>query len=381
MLTCFISLLISIHIINKNYNKKSFIYSICVSIIIFTILMLFLPNATEGLYWFNGAINYTPWVFINLLNICLLLEIFNNKSKAQRILLIIISSVISFLISGANHVTSFANILTLLIISVYLVRKKKYYSILPLLTAIIGFIIMYKAPGTLIRKENIGLNVGIFETIIQTIKYFKVTVSSWINLGWILSLLCLTPIILEIIIKNKEKLSRKFPFLKIIFCLMIECAMMCVPYYAMAYFGEGRLFNVLWIQFILMSVYIYFSILVYLSLNDYINLKKIEKIKHKSLIGSFVIISSLLVIFIIPNNSLTATNELITKEAKLYSMEMDERFKLYNDDSLKEVGVKPLKHKSTLLYFRLKDEIPNEEIHHAMSTYYNKTIYLKSEEN
>lgn len=120
MLTAYLCLLGSIHIINKHFIKRSFLFTIMLSLIILTMLTLWLPSPLEGLYWYNGAMNYMPWAFTNILGVCILIELYFCKGEYKNkkyILLIICSALLSFLTSGANHVTAFSNILVMLIIS------------------------------------------------------------------------------------------------------------------------------------------------------------------------------------------------------------------------------------------------------------------------
>lgn len=155
MLYGYIFTLLSVHLLNKMYLKMPLIYSITVSAVLFTLLMIWLPSATEGLYWYNGAMNYMPWAFTNIFNICLLLYIRNRPVSRKLAAALLFSTILSFLTSGGNHVTAFANILQLLFLSLYSAGKKKYYPLLPLVAACIGFIILNFAKKFRIKASPI----------------------------------------------------------------------------------------------------------------------------------------------------------------------------------------------------------------------------------
>lgn len=86
-----------------------------------------MPNIVQGLYWFNGAWNYIPFFYLTLFNVALLLKYEFGMTPRKRWLMG--SMLLSFLISGGNHVTGFLNIM-LLALGLLLTRKKKNYSAL-----------------------------------------------------------------------------------------------------------------------------------------------------------------------------------------------------------------------------------------------------------
>lgn len=70
-----------------------------------------MPSIVQGLYWFNGAWNYIPFFYLTLFNLALLIRYEFEKIPQKRWL--IGSVLLSFLISGGNHVTGFLNIMLL----------------------------------------------------------------------------------------------------------------------------------------------------------------------------------------------------------------------------------------------------------------------------
>ena len=257
--TAYICIFASFYIFNKHLLGYSKVFVATASMVVLTLLVLRLPSAREGLFWFNGAMNYMPFTFLNLLNLALIYENYHTESKKRRIALIIGTTVLSFIISGGNHVTAFADILFLLCANVFLLYKKRKCAIAPLISAIIGFIIVYIAPGTAERQSAFEQQT-VLNTIIQTIKHVKNVFGEWISFTWILSMLIITPIALELIKKNKEKLPKRFPLIQILCAVMVICGMFCVPYLPMGFFGAERVTNVIWITFMFLSGYIYIYI-------------------------------------------------------------------------------------------------------------------------
>lgn len=62
--------------------------------------------------------------------------------------------------------------------------------------------------------------------------------------------------------------------------------------------------------------------------------------------------------------------------AQAYAAEMDERIALYNEDSLAQVILAPLKNKESLLFFSDAGDDPEAWPSTSISRYYGKTIWV-----
>ena len=215
------------------------------SIFVFVFLFQQLPDIKEGLYWFNGAWNYTPFFFLSLVNIglCLKYLFINQRNKY-----LILSCLLSFVISGGNHVTSFMNILLLIVISIYALCKKKGLICLSFIVAVLGFALMYIAPGTAVRQANYS-NPSIFNTIKQTfIRSFGFT-SQYTTRNCVFYILAI--VLFSILVYQKDYFKdyyfRYSPIFYLFIAWIILCGMLAVPYYAMGFFGQGRVRDVVWL--------------------------------------------------------------------------------------------------------------------------------------
>lgn len=336
-------------VIRKRFcgTKKHTIYW---TILFTTVLIQGLPSGREGIYWFNGAMNYMPFVFLTMLNMALVIEYFYSEDK-KAIVYIIISTILSFVISGGNHVTAFLNILLLLILSYIAVSKRRYAVIISLIVAVVGFLIVYFAPGTAIR-QNLLLKQSVVDTIIASgIEVFR-KVGEWINLQWICFILLQTPFTLEIIRQKKVKRLKYHPLIILSVSFVVFAGILCVPYYAMGGFGEGRLTNVVWITFIMLSVINYTYLLVYINTKIHF----VEKIK----VGRWKCLSIVFVLGICllgnygkykVSNSVEAINELYyTKEAEKCAAELDARFFQIKNSDEEIVYLPAIQNRAPLIY-------------------------------
>lgn len=377
----------SVYILNKHFVKRSLLFVVTASLVVVTMLVLWLPSAEQGLYWYNGSMNYMPFAFLNILNQCLLLEADDCMDRKKGKVLLCVSTGMSFLISGGNHVTAFANILFLLCAAGYRAAKKRFHVLFPLVAACAGFMVMYFAPGTQWRQGYFANDVGsrgIVETVIATLKHWLVAAYDWVSVSWLISLAIITPMAMEIAWKNKDKFSRRFPIIPFLLSGMVVSGMFCVPYLPMGYFGEGRVTNVIWITFMTLSWLLYVLVWGWLAVNEYVDLKRIFDRKHSSLVGFLTVCICLFALFFCYDGSLSvsrqANKELSNGTAAMYAQKLDERIARYRDESLTEVAVYPLPNPSKILPGKELDEDPNVWPNNVMGEWYGgKQIYLINE--
>jgi len=383
VLSTYLPLLGAVHILNRHYFKKSVLFSVYFSLMLYTLLVVWMPDINDGMYWFNGAMNYTPWAFTNIFNLCLLLEIGKTDSKRRHTVFIILSALLAFLTSGGNHVTAFANIMLLFIACIVAFSKKKFFPLIPFAAACIGFIIMFSAPGTSVR-QGLFESPGAVTTVIKTALHVHNLAGEWMSLRWILSLVAITPAAMEFGCTNKRLFSDRFPLYLIICSLAavaVICGMFCVPYYAMADFGRGRVTNVIWITFNFLSWFIYFISVAYLVAKEYINYSRIISAKYFSALKLLTVSAALCLSVLIFENSLAcwpvkAASEFVNGIPQGYAQQMDQRIALYKDDHLESVAVAPITYSSDLLRADHLGSDPDLWPNNVISAYYGKEIVL-----
>lgn len=381
---CYLQILASGLILNKYVMKKNFCRVAAISAMIMTFFVLWMPSPAEGLFWYNGAMNYLPWIFADVLNLCLLYDVYKTESKKRKLVMIAFSTVFSFVISGANHVTAFANILLLLAAIVVMLPKKKCFAIIPFVSACIGFIIMYKAPGTAIRQQAFTVQT-VPNTIFETLKYVRMRVGDWVSIEWLLLLVMLTPYVIQ----AAKQINGKIKLIHIAFFGVVSfgviCGMCCVPFYAMGGFGAGRVTNVIWGMFIFASIFLYFLFWVWLLSNKCLSIDTsgMQDIKKRITVLLLVVVC-LCGLTVLPSaggmsSSYTAFVELYLGIPQKYCAMMEERIELYNDPSLTEVAVKPIEKKPSLFFMIDVGTDPEVWPNTSISNYYGKSIYLDTD--
>lgn len=369
-------------IINKRLLRKSIYVPITLSFLLASIIFLRLPSATEGFYWFNGAVNYLPWVFAVFLSACLTYELSFYETKNKKFwFYFIIETLLCFIISGANHVTTFANIMLLSYATFKQTKNKKFYSLFHLIIAIIGFYIVMTAPGTAVRQVKLE-SPGFINTIFYSASYVIMQIPKSFTIDLLFILLATSPFLTMIINNNLEKFPTKFPLSKIFLSFVFICGLYSVPIYAMGTVGAPRLHNVVWVSFIFLFLLNITYIIAFL-------FKKFPTIKkYVHLVDNFsilIILCSLILLMFLPLNNtqngkansstVSALSELSSGEAEKFLEQNNKRFQLCNDKNLSELQLEPIT-RETILFFSDLGDNPNSWPNTSMGEYYNKKLII-----
>lgn len=366
----------------KNKEFKSLYWTLMSTVVV----VLGMPSPSQGVYWYVGAIHYIPWMMLLVCNIGLLLGIYYNPNPLYRKLYIFLSCVCSFLISGGNQVTAFANILILAMVTALLsIRTKNYSMLYSFFVAVIGFVIMWIAPGNAVR-QSVFNRPGILKTMIMSALYVVKWTMEWINGVSIAIIIVFLPLILILAKTIKDTILSRNPLVVFLSTAMIFCGMACVPFYGMGGFGDGRTINVFWIYFMIALLFNFICILGCLEQKIKIVSKLTTVISsQKEWLRAICFIGCLIIIGLFSSGangeystSVKAIREFANGEMHTYAMECDERFKLYNDTSIRDVEVEPLSAQPSLLFVNDIGNDPGLWPNTSIALYYNKdTIKLK----
>lgn len=276
-----------------------------------------MPSIVQGLYWFNGAWNYIPFFYLTLFNVALLVRFEYEKEPKKRWL--IGSVLLSFLISGGNHVTGFLNIM-LLALTLFKAPKKKPV-IFPLASALVGYLIMATAPGTAVRQNRFHK-----ATVAGTLKAaftesFK-EIFGWVDAQWVAAMLLVLALALAAPHIRLKPSGKKISLLLFV-SWVVFCGILCVPYYAMGYFGEVRVANIDWLTFMLLSAVNVFYIGVFLAQNAVqINALFAAKTKVPCLLACLLLLAAC------PGSSVySVLKEFREGSARAYAAACDERYR------------------------------------------------------
>lgn len=212
-----------------------------------------MPAPVEGLYWFNGAMNYQPYFALAVLNAGLVFSLCFARRNSLRHNLILAAAgcCVGLVIGGGHQVVGALNALLLLLALVLCVRHRNFWPGPALVASIIGLVINVTAPGTRVRTDGFS-QAGFVEAVVKS---FVLAALEWIR--WLdVPLLCLLVLLafpLRRLAQSQLLPDGVFrrPLAGIAVTFVLMWAMIFLPSYTMGGIGAGRLLNVVWMTFVL----------------------------------------------------------------------------------------------------------------------------------
>lgn len=212
-----------------------------------------MPSPVEGLYWFNGAMNYLPYFSLTVLNMGIAVALCtpHRLSARHRVVLAGTGLVIGLVIGGGHQVVGELNLLLLLFAVSLTVRRRNFWLCPAFAAAVTGLVVNVTAPGTRVRTEGFA-QAGFLEAVVKS---FALAAMQWIR--WLdVPLVCLLVLLvlpLRRLSQSRQVSDRLFrhPWVGPAGTFVLMWAMIFLPSYTMGGIGAGRLLNVVWMTFIL----------------------------------------------------------------------------------------------------------------------------------
>lgn len=331
----FISLIVICNLIFFDYIlhkhlKCDRLPSITFGIVASFLMLHYMPLASEGIYWFCGAVHYTLFFAATEILLCLIISLLKPRSRGTDVLLVSLASILGFFLSGGNQMAAFSALLLTLGICAFCVflRKKTYVIKIAIIfifqTA--GFLLSAFSPGSQRRGASIGSDLGIIGSIASSVQCGLEKINQWMGLEIIICLAVLLPMFYDMSKKIKEQTGFQFKLPLLVFTASVGylCALFCPSFYALGVEGPKRLLN---------GIYFIFIILLFLNtfyLCGWIH-SKIHFDKKAGYSLSWIFFSLLLIFggFLgnrKDTNGYLAYQSVSSGEAGLYSQQADARY-------------------------------------------------------
>lgn len=380
-----------------------FYYTLCVRLkwnklqtfslasIICTVMTQFLPSAVEGLYWFNGAMNYTLFWGMLIVLMTIYFSFDTNKSKVIWSLKVTMASILAFLISGGNYVPAFEALIVEFIFIVVLITIRNRKSMvgvgISFLFGLFGFFLSATSPGVAVRQsENQGMNPvrAIIEAIVQGTEIIS---GYWNGIALFFVLISL-PLLYSLAKTVKDNTKMKFsnPAIVTLIGHMLLCAMLTPPLYAMGSVGGGRLLNVVYLSSIIILFFDVFYVIGYILVRidetgasvDFGNIFSGAKNNIILKVITCVATAVILVCCLLQSWAFTATVSICSGEAKAYEGEMYFRHNLLMEAD-EEVVLPVIRTKPEMLYHGDIADGPDTWPNTDLEKYYDvDRVYLET---
>ena len=346
--------------------------------------VLLTPVPVEAFYWFCGAVMYTfshalAWLLVTAL------FFFYNKREAAKWKVILLEGVILLLcvaVGGGNYITALTVLILHVLYVIWMFWKKHPRKIPALCNAVFflaAFLLNVAAPGNLARQQSSGVErisaVGsILLSLKEAAEYLLVnTIPPCVILG-----ILFIPLFTHIVRRRNYKYP--WPVLVSIISFGVFAAQFTPTLYALQITGAGRIQNLYRFNFyiLLYGNELYWIGWLLRRFREKWNVDSKKKDGQTSYLlpgwmaGGLILCTSLYIWGGSTLTTLSAINDLRTGVAKQYSMEHCERLTVLEDDSLKEVYLKPLSVTPYLLFFGDVTEDTEDWVNQSMADYFEK---------
>lgn len=351
------------------------------------------PSQGESFFWYNGSMYYTGYFALTLF----FLGMVSRYAEKQRKGYLTGMSLLAVFLAGGNYVSLLPCLIIMVLLTGWMFWKKRpgRYGILAAAFCLLaGLIVSAAAPGNRVRQDGmwqIPAWKAVAKSLVQGLRY----TAAWTGLWWLLAAIIVTPVLWKYM--RRSELKFRYPLVAIGLFYGIFCSMSCPTFYTMNSTGPARVVAVVYYGFLL------FSFLAYGYFLGYVQRKfggkapapvpgggqpeEKESGERKSgnrerlRFGRAVIPVCVtgIVLFQIATGAAEncttgkAVHLLSSGEAKAYDEEYRERYRLFTDDSIQELVLKPYENKPDMLYVGDFSADPQEPTNVKVAEFFGKT--------
>lgn len=227
-----------------------------------------LPSPEEGLYWYVGSAHYMVFIGCGCMAVGIALAVAADAPhKARNVILL---SLLSFFVVGGNQLTAVGMLLMLGFIScVAIIKRRNYIILIPLAIAVVGFTLSVVAPGNDIRAKAIGYERDLVFALVGAAKKLFSCCETELDFRFALLLMTMVPLAAQLAKRDATDKSALWKgsggsiIALIALAALYAFAILCVPFYAMGYEGDGRLVDTSYFAFILLAILVALSLEIY----------------------------------------------------------------------------------------------------------------------
>lgn len=374
----FLFLIILKHILGADIYRAGII-----SISIICMQILLVPVPVEAFYWFCGAILYTVAHNAAVILLALLILLYDNPKKLWKKILLCLGIIfLTVFVSGGTYVTLIAMLLLYFFITVwYWYRKNanRWFVTGGMLLYSVGFLLNVLAPGNQKRLATTdATQMSAVKAILISLKEAIFYVEGNTILPCVILALLLFPLFVNVVRKKNYKYP--LPGLVTVISFGVFAAQFTPTIYTLGITGAGRIQNIYRWTF---YIWLYGNELYWIGwVFRRIDFEKMENggggsPKKSYLLPGWIVGGVLLCLTMAywagsTVTTVSAVNSLRHGQAQIYYAEHQERLKVLEDDSIKDVYFEPFSYYPYLLFFGDITDNPNDWVNTAVAQYYGK---------
>ena len=367
--------------------KSDTLHYISMSMLVLSLCVQFSPVASEQFFWYNSSVYYNAFHAVLLFYIGWLIR-FGYQGKIRHILYMALGG---FWLGGGNYVTALFLVIThaaALALLWYLKRKREFWIVLLLwIEFLFCFAVSAAAPGNAVRGAEIvgyGALSSIVRALLQGVRYYM----AWLDKWWLIVALFMLPMMLGLI----RKTSFQFPYPGFVLLCFYGAfsAMSCPTFYALGSTGPGRIINIIYDSFLLISYIQLFYLMGYICrkweeavTDDKRQKERINNLFSTLYHGVVVALVGILLLSgtILDMTTVTACKVWIKGDGKQYDKEYMERLAVLEDESITDVVFKPYTVEPKLVFIADGTEDPEFVNNREWADFYGKnSLVIRADE-
>ena len=320
-------------------------------------------SLVEAYYWLSGAVTYTTTYAISLVSIALMVDLMISADawKKRAIFVEVVLLLFSVCLGGSNFVPGLFMLLVFFLFAAYSLfvkHRHRIFYVINLLVFVACFLVTALSPGATNRRtENADAAVPAVKAIFLSLYEASKFVKAWSFPFVILLLLAMIPVFWKII--KKKNMRFPLPLLVLIISFGMYAAQFTPNQFALGIVGAYRVQNIYRYQMLFLLLGNEFYILGYLH-RRFPNLKipfadKICKFPFVTVIYGFLATCAVFLCMChyagSTLSSLSAYRDVRNGFAQQYYNEYLERVKMFEDDTIQDVVLKPFSYRPYALYF------------------------------
>ena len=127
--------------------------------------------------------------------------------------------------------------------------------LLPFILFVIAFLMNICAPGNMVRQEEVLYRPGVANAILMSFYYCVEYITEiWFDWTYIIFILSLIPFLWEVVKTVGNKFRYNFPLIVMIASFCFLSAMFTPSLYAMGEAGGGRIFNIIFLDYLFLII-------------------------------------------------------------------------------------------------------------------------------
>lgn len=353
-------------------------------------------DKTQAFFWFNGAAHYMIPHSAALFLAGLLIRYLSEKppsadghfsgGRLRRSGLLLLICAASIFVGGSNYITGLITavlfISALLLLLIFRRKREARLLILPFALFLAAFLLNVLAPGNSVRQAEMVNRPGVIKSVLLSFYYcIEYITEIWFDWTWIIFILALLPFIWEAAKTAAGHFSFPCPLLVPVCSYCLLSAMFTPSLYATGEAGGGRIFNIIFLDFLLLIVGNLFYIAGWFC-------QRMKSIRENGgsclerrdtklyLLAVFAAASFIGILYSQADpdyfTSVSAAHSLICGEAARYGEEAAQRTETLRSSEGADIRLELFQTKPYLLFFSDISTDPSDWTNVLMSRYYQK---------